>query len=278
MNSLIKTYPKLLVVFSIFLLHGCGGDAIEFGERIQLAPGLSMTYYANIEELPGKKGDIIEFDVLQKAGNTVFVNTYEMPDYRFRAILGEPSFEADYMSALLKLAEGDSVLIEVDIDAIPLDQQPAQLRDKEGKVEFLIAVRQTWNEKELIANMVERLSNGKPEAWVASPRGVRVFWDEKGDGIKADVGDTISMHVKGLFTNGVPFMSTFDTIPIRFVYGVDPIEPKAWEDVATMVSTGDKVTVISPYEMAFGDRDRNPILKYSTLVFEIDILEIKKPY
>lgn len=267
-----------LVVILIALIQGCSGDQIKLGRAVELAPGLSMTYLANVEGEPGKMGDIIEFDVIQKFGNTVLVNTYGMPDYRFRSLIKEPAFESDYMVALNQLAQGDSVSIEVELSTIPEDQRPPQLAGKNGALEFTISVRGVWNEEKLITEMIDRLSNGKPEDWQTTSRGVRVFWDDRGAGERADIGDTIKMHVKGLFTNGVPFMSTLDDEPIQFVFGVDPIEPKAWEDVASLMAEGDKITLIAPYQMAYGDRDRRPILKYSTLVFEIDVLNIQKPY
>ena len=213
--SNLKYYLAILPLSIIF--GSCSNNQIELGNPVELVPGLTMTYWANVEEDPGAIGDIIEFDVLQRFENTVLVNTFEMPDYRFRAVLKEPAFESDYMIALMQLAHGDSVSIEVDLATIPEEHRPPRLNGKIGKLQFFIAVRRVWNEEKLIKEMVERLSNGKPEEWTTTSRGVRVFWDEKGAGAKADIGDTISMRVKGLFTNGVPFMSTprFTTHRIR---------------------------------------------------------------
>ena len=246
------------------------------GEPQDLVEGLSVTYETFYEEDPGQVGDIIEFDLLQKHGEQIVVNTYEIPNYRVRAMLAEPLFETDYMKVLRLLSPGDSVKIDIALNTIPQDQIPRELNSTNGNLTFIISVRNVWNEEKVIETMVSNLSDGNPEVWTKTSRGVRIFWDEEGKGPKAAFGDSLSIHVVGKFVSGYTFMSTFESEPVEFLLGEGIVEPKAWEDACSLVAEGDKITVLSPHEMAFGSLDRNPVLKYSTLVFEIDVLKVKK--
>lgn len=247
---------------------------------IVLNKGLSYTRHVFYEDEPGAVGDIIEFDMLQKHGEQILVNTFEIPSYRIRALLSEPLFESDYMAVLRTLSPGDSVSIDVVVNTLPQEQIPPQLSSAEGSMTFVIAVRNLWNEEQVIETMVANLSpEDGPSPWTKTSRGVRILWDEKvKNGVKAEFGDSVSIHVSGKYLSGAEFMSTFDSDPITFVLGEGLVEPRAWEDACSLVSEGDKITVLSPFNMAFGAVDRNPILRYSTLVFEIDVVEVKKPY
>ena len=279
MNLLSNTAYSLLLISLSSLLAGCGGGEAKMDTAIEINKGLSYTNHVFYEEPPGALGDIIEFDLLQKHGDQILVNTYDVQSYRIRAKLAEPLFESDYMQVLRKLSPGDSVSIDVVVNSLPEEQIPPQLRNTEGSMTFVLSVRNLWNEESVIQTMVETLSEGKPEPFVKTSRGVQIYWDEKNkEGVKAEFGDSIFIHAAGKFLSGQEFMSTFDTEPIVFVLGEGLVEPRAWEDACSLVSEGDKITVISPYEMAYGAVDRNPILRYSTLVFEIDIVKVKKLY
>lgn len=246
---------------------------------IELNVGLSYTRHVFYEEPPGEVGDIIEFDMLQKYGDQILVNTFDIRSYRIRAKLAEPLFESDYMSVLRTLTPGDSVTIEVDVQSLPAEQIPPQLADAEGVMTFNVAVRNLWNEEKVIETMVASLSPEGSNPWTKTSRGVRILWDERvEDGAKAEFGDSVSIHVAGKYLSGAEFMSTLDSDPITFVLGEGLVEPRAWEDACSLVSEGDKITVISPFEMAYGGVDRNPILRYSTLIFEIDVVHVNKSY
>ena len=272
----MKTLLSSIALFLV--LSSCGSENKEVGLKQEVKPGLEVEYLQSYSKKTGELGNVIEYDFIQTYKGKVLANTFQIPDYRARTILKEPDFEGDYMEVLLKSAIDDSISIKVDLKSLPLEQLPKGLEGKEGTLDFIITIRDIWNEEEIIDGMVNRLTDGKPDLWTKTGRGVRIFWDEKGDGEKAEFGDSVKIHVKGLFPTGAPFMSTFDKKPIEFLLGEGLISPKAWEDACALVSKGDKLTVISPYDMAFGAVDRKPILKYSILVFEIDVVDVIKPY
>ncbi|MFY0675213.1 MAG: FKBP-type peptidyl-prolyl cis-trans isomerase [Bacteroidia bacterium] len=228
---------------------------------------------------PGSLGDIIEYDFRLVHNGKILTSTYEIPDYRERAMLRDANFDTDYMHVLNQLSIDDSVMIKTNIESIPNEHLPPNLNSTQGTLELIVSVRNIWNENNVIDEMVGQLSNNKPDEWIKTGRGVRVFWDAKGNGPKAEYGDSIRIHVKGLFPSGAVFMNTMDAEakqPISFLLGEGLIQPLAWDDACSLTSQGDKITILSPHDMAFGNKDIKPILKYSILVFEIDVLEVIK--
>jgi hypothetical protein len=245
------------------------------GKTLELADGLQITCLTEPGNVPGKPGDIVEFEVIQSVNGKELANTFAMPDYVSRAMLAEPLFETDYMKALAMLSEGDSVHVEVDLSTIPEAYFPPGIEEKEGVLILIIRVVGVWNEEVLIDAMVDKLSDGKAETWTKTSRGLRVFYDQKGSGPPLQYGDSVWIHVRGLFTSGTEFLSSHGKEPIGFVLGEGLISPVAWEEACLSANVGDKLTAISPHYLGFGTQDRNPVLKYSTLVFEIDVLNYK---
>ena len=192
---------NFLFVFVLFL-QSCSSNSKKVGEIEEVKKGLEVEYFQSFSRDYGALGNIIEYDLMQSYQGKVLVNTFSIPDYRARAIITEPEFEGDYMEVLKNLAIDDSVTIKVSLENLPEQHIPPGLEGQKGTLDFVILVRDIWNEQNLIDEMVDRLSEGKPEVWTNTGRGVRVFWDVKGQGKKVEFGDSIRIHVKGLFQNG----------------------------------------------------------------------------
>lgn len=259
-------------------MAACGPPGLREDKTLEIAEGLRITPLSVPGNKPGKLGDIVEFEVVQMVNGKELANTFSLPDYRSRAILAEPMFESDYMKALAMISEGDSVRVEVDLATIPEAYFPQGIEEKKGDFTMIISVMGIWNEESLIAGMVDKLSEGKPETWTKTARGLHIFYDEKGKGAPLQYGDSVWIHIKGLFTNGTEFLSSHGKEPVGFVLGEGLVVPQAWEEACLAAHVGDKLTAITPHYLGFGTQDRNPVLKYSTLVFEIDIIDAKTWY
>ncbi|MGB0429204.1 MAG: FKBP-type peptidyl-prolyl cis-trans isomerase [Bacteroidia bacterium] len=266
-------------ILIVILLFGCAGsNKTEIGKQ-EINSSLKVEYLRSYIEEPGSIGDIIEYDFKMSHNNKVLVSTYGIPDYRERAQLKDPEFDSDFMHVIKNLSVDDSVMITVNVQNIPEEHLPQEVTEKNGVLVLIVSIRNIWNEEQVMDKMVNDLSQNQPETWTKTSRGVRIFWDEKGDGSKAEFGDSVYIHVRQLFLSGIPFFDSRQTKtkkPIGFVLGEGVLMPMAWEDACSLASKGDKLTLISPYDMAYGTRDRKPVLKYSTLVFEIDVIDVKK--
>lgn len=228
--------------------------------------GLQFEYFVKNEGDKHNLGDIIEFDMIEYQDSIEKVNTFKIPGYCGRALLKQPSFSGDIMEGLLESQIGDSVLFEVDGALIPSYKNV-------NKVQFIIKVRSIWNEDSLVKNMTQTLAKAGKKQSLITQSGMGLLIDEKSKGRKYDIGDTVSIRYKALYTNGVPFESNADEKePLTFVLGEGKVFPIAFEEAAFQLNYGDKITIIAPHYLAYGDRDLPPVLKYSTIVFEVDFL------
>ncbi len=94
-------------------------------------------------------------------------------------------------------------------------------------------------------------------------------------GQKPTVSNTVSVNYKGSLTSGKVFDSSYDRgKPVTFPLGG---VIKGWQEVLPLMSTGEKWEVVIPPELGYGEQGAgSSIGPNETLVFEIELLEIKK--
>jgi FKBP-type peptidyl-prolyl cis-trans isomerase FkpA len=96
-----------------------------------------------------------------------------------------------------------------------------------------------------------------------------------GSGGKPKETDTVKVHYTGSLIDGTVFDSSVQRgQPAEFpLNGVIP----CWTQGLQLMQTGEKAKLICPSDLAYGDQGRAPkIPGGATLVFEVELLEIKK--
>ena len=95
---------------------------------------------------------------------------------------------------------------------------------------------------------------------------------------RTEAGDLLSMHYIGtLQSNGAKFDSSYDRkVPLEFRLGEGRVI-QGWEIGCQNMCVGEKRRLIVPPELGYGNRDLGKIPPNSTLVFEIELVEIKQP-
>jgi FKBP-type peptidyl-prolyl cis-trans isomerase len=95
-----------------------------------------------------------------------------------------------------------------------------------------------------------------------------------GDAVVA--GDTVVVHYIGTLQNGTEFdNSNKRGEPFSFKVGAGRVI-KGWEEGLLGMKVGGKRILVIPPDMAYGSQAIGPIPANSTLVFAIELLEIKK--
>lgn len=98
---------------------------------------------------------------------------------------------------------------------------------------------------------------------------------KKGSGECAVAGQTVTVHYTGKFLDGRVFDSSVERgEPISFVLGEGRVI-KGWEEGIALMKKGEKATLILPYTLAYGNRQTGEIPPYSTLVFDVEIIDIQ---
>lgn len=122
-------------------------------------------------------------------------------------------------------------------------------------------------EKYLAAN------KNRPEVKVTES-GLQYEILQEGIGEKPSAADTVTCHYRGTFIDGKGFDNSYDRgQPISFpLNGVI----KGWTEGLQLMSVGSKYKFHIPYTLGYGEYDYMSIPGGSTLVFEVELIEVKR--
>ena len=115
----------------------------------------------------------------------------------------------------------------------------------------------------------------KKEGVTVTPSGLQYKILTKGTGKIPGSNDTVVCHYRGSFIDGTEFDSSYKSgKPAEF--GVLQVI-KGWTEALQMMPVGSKWQLIIPSELAYGERGRPNIPGGSVLLFDIELVDIKKP-
>ncbi len=111
--------------------------------------------------------------------------------------------------------------------------------------------------------------------------GLQITDTKVGTGITPKPGQRCIVHYTGwLYVNGVKgakFDSSVDRKkPFSFVLGEHGVI-EGWEDGVRTMKAGGKRTLIIPPELGYGSKGSGTIPPNATLIFDIELLEVKAP-
>ena len=110
-----------------------------------------------------------------------------------------------------------------------------------------------------------------------TPSGLEYEDLKEGTGNAAKKGDTVDVHYTGtLKSDGKKFDSSVDRgKPFSFKLGAGMVI-KGWDEGVAGMKVGGKRKLIIPYNLAYGEEGRPPVIPAKAdLVFEVELLKIK---
>ena len=126
---------------------------------------------------------------------------------------------------------------------------------------------------------VERAKYLKEHKITTKPTKSGLYYIEraKGTGPQAIPGKQVKLHYTGTLLNGKKFDSSLDrNKPFEFILGRGQVVP-GWDEGIALMKQGGKATLIIPSDIAYGDQPNQNIPAFSTLVFEVELLEVADP-
>jgi FKBP-type peptidyl-prolyl cis-trans isomerase FklB len=116
--------------------------------------------------------------------------------------------------------------------------------------------------------------NATKEGVVILPSGLQYKIIEQGGWVKPTKNDVVVVHYHGTLIDGTVFDSSVErgspaSFPVKAVIA-------GWTEALQLMSIGAKWQLFIPYDLAYGERGAGESIKpYSTLIFEVELLEIK---
>ena len=99
---------------------------------------------------------------------------------------------------------------------------------------------------------------------------------KEGDGKTfAKKGDTVFVHYEGTLLDGKKFDSSYDRKdPLKFTLGIGQVI-KCWDMSVARLSLGEKIKVVCPYDLAYGERGAGGVIPpKADLVFVMELVKI----
>lgn len=93
---------------------------------------------------------------------------------------------------------------------------------------------------------------------------------------RAMPGKTVKVHYSGYLTDGKMFDSSVEHgEPIEFPLGLGHVIP-GWEEGIALMNVGDKLRLLIPYNLAYGEEGRAPFIPAKAdLIFDVELIDVK---
>ncbi len=144
------------------------------------------------------------------------------------------------------------------------NRQAAAQQEAEARAEAVAMAGAEW-----------RAENRKQEGVSQTESGLQYSVVTSGEASAPSPGpdDTVVVHYRGTFLDGTEFDSSYSRgVPATFsLNGIIP----GWQEALQLMRAGDKWNVVIPPELAYGPRGSGAIGPNETLLFEIELLEVK---
>ena len=181
-------------------------------------------------------------------------------------------------------------------EAVGLIGEPSLATDftliKQGFINGLLGSTEQWNSDDAgqyIQNTMASIKYGSSkeegekflvenalrEGVITTPSGLQYEIIKKGKGKKTPTAtDVVKVHYHGTLINGTVFDSSVDrNEPISFA--LTQVIP-GWTEGLQLMTVGSKYKFYIPQELGYGSQQAGSIPPYSTLIFEVELLDIEK--
>jgi FKBP-type peptidyl-prolyl cis-trans isomerase FkpA len=154
-------------------------------------------------------------------------------------------------------------------DALSGKKPVVELEAYGSKIQALAQARRASQSKDFLEKATKEKGAVKTES------GLIYTSIKEGSGASPKAADTVKVHYRGTLTDGREFDSSYArNSPAEFPLGG---VIKCWTEGVAKMKVGGKAKLVCPAAIAYGDRGAgNMIPPGATLVFEVELLEVKK--
>jgi peptidylprolyl isomerase len=143
-----------------------------------------------------------------------------------------------------------------------------RIAEEKAKLDRIKAMTKEEYNKYFYEEMIQKFPTAQQTA-----SGLMYVMIDEGQSPKAEAGFDVSVHYTGNLIDGTKFDSSHDrNQPFDLKLGKGSVI-KGWDEGLTLVGKGGKLKLIIPYHLAYGERGNGKIPPFSTLTFDIDMLD-----
>lgn len=205
----------------------------------------------------------------------------EKQAYALGASLGQ------YLNQQLTIQEETGIVLDrqLVIKGIIAASEEKSILDSDQIQEQITALRTLVTEKQaakaeaagaenIKAGEAYLAENAKREGVTVTESGLQYEMLKQGDGEKPKAEDTVKVHYKGTLLDGTEFDSSY----ARNEPAVFPLNRviAGWTEGVQLMNVGSTYRFYIPAELAYGARSTGKITPNSTLIFDVELLEIVK--
>lgn len=284
-----KSVTKLMLIGLAIATVFAMGSCSKYKGFKKDKTGFYYQFHGDIHDTADQPqtGDLVGILMSMRAGDSLLIPM--MPNQ----VIMDSIYEGDLFAALRMMHVGDSATFifdgkkffdnmmnpgqEYEFGEEPLyfDVKLLGLMKKEevqkaqAEFEAQLNERQSLEAGEIDEYLQEHPGMKKMET------GVYLKSIKKGTGDKVEPLQSVKVHYTGRFVDGTVFDSSVERdTPFEFTVGAGQVIP-GWDATVAGMKVGDKVTVLIPSDLAYGEGTRG-IPPYTPLVFDIELLEIVK--
>ncbi len=270
---IVKFLAIVIVCACVLLVSGCD-------EELQELRTQKETQQMKIDELQAElEANNLEIEQMKKqlaTGEEISLKTeMEKVSYVIGTQIAQnftkQKIEIDIEPLILGLKDimaGKELAFSADESKKLITDFRQQLKEKQASVRAELAA------KNLTEGQAFLEANKAKEGVQVLPSGLQYKVIKEGTGEKPTAEDKVKTHYRGTLIDGTEFDSSYKRDkPIEF--GVTGVI-KGWTEALQLMKVGSKWELYIPANLAYGERGRPGIPPNSTLIFEIELLEVIK--
>jgi FKBP-type peptidyl-prolyl cis-trans isomerase FkpA len=241
-----------------------------------------------------KIGDIIEYNMLVKIGDSVMYDSRKMNDNKpvQMALQDNPSANKsmDPTEVIKMMSAGDSAVVRVGLDSMA--RKIYTFAKATDKLEFQFSMVSIKSKEKFEAEMKEKSAaqagiddkliteylakNNITAQKTAS--GLYYVISQPGTGANATAGQTVKVMYTGKLLDGKVFDSNIDPQfqhpePLEFPLGKGNVIP-GWDEGIALLNKGAKATLFVPSPLAYGAQgNQGMIAPNSILIFDVELID-----
>jgi FKBP-type peptidyl-prolyl cis-trans isomerase len=294
-------YFTSILLFSILFL------SCKKGKELKTESGFRYILFTESKGPKAKIGDYLTITMIYKNENDSVLFDSRKSNLPIRFRLEKIPFKGSFEDGLTNLSEKDSARFFVPADSMYnylylLRGVNNVSRESSGfmpatYLTFDIKLEKIQNTQEAEIEMLMELSEKEKRERVLlyeyiSKRGITVEADtsgfyllfrERGLGEAIDSGNVVTVEYEGRLLNDTVFDGTeMSGRPYRFISGAHHVI-RGWELAMKKMREGDKVTLILPSKLAYGEEGiQDPstgvfiVQPYNSLIFDIDVISVEE--